>query len=132
VSIPTVRALAVTAGLRRLNTAGFRPVLRYVPSSSRAGIIVSEAPTGSAARGSRVRIAVSEGPSPGAPTSVPSVVGQDQAAAAQALNQAGFKPVVLFRKTTDQSKAGMVVDEQPTAGASIPAGSYVAIFVGRA
>src|SRR5207253_2264599 len=33
VRIPTVRGLAVTAGLRRLNTAGFRPVVRYVSSS---------------------------------------------------------------------------------------------------
>jgi beta-lactam-binding protein with PASTA domain len=131
VSIPTVRALAVTAGLRRLNTAGLRPVVRYAPSSSRAGIIVSQSPTGTAARGSRVRIVVSEGPSAGAPTSVPNVVGQDQASASQAVNQAGFKPVVLFRKTSDQSKDGVVIEEQPAAGASIPAGSYVAIFVGH-
>lgn len=132
VSIPGVRALAVTAGLRRLNTAGLRPVVRYVQSSSRAGVILSQSPTGTAPRGSRVRITVSEGPNPGAPTSVPNVVGQDQASASQAVRQAGFKVVVLFRKTTDSSQDGQVVDEQPTAGASIPAGSYVAIFVGRA
>jgi serine/threonine-protein kinase len=131
VSVPAVRGLAVTAGLRRLNTAGLRPVVRYVPSSSRAGIIVTQSPTGTAARGSSVRIAISEGPSPGAPTSLPSVVGQDQASAAQALNQAGFKPVVLFRKTADQSKDGNVIEQQPASGSSIPAGSYVAIFVGR-
>ena len=131
VSIPAVRGLAVTAGLRRVNTAGLRPVIRYVPSSSRAGIIVAQAPAGTAARGSRVRISVSEGPSPGTPTSVPSVVGQDQASAAQALNQAGLKPVVLFRKTSDPSKSGIVIEEQPQAGASIPTGSYVAIVVGR-
>jgi beta-lactam-binding protein with PASTA domain len=131
VSIPAVRGLAVSAGLRRLNTAGLRPVVRYVPSSSRAGIIVTQSPTGTAARGSRVRVSVSEGSSPGAPTSVPSVVGQDQAAAAQAIREANFKIAVLFRKTTDPSKNGVVVDEQPASGASIPAGSYVAIFVGR-
>jgi beta-lactam-binding protein with PASTA domain len=131
-SVPAVRGLAANAGLRRLNTAGLRPIVRYVPSSSRAGIIVAQSPTGTATRGSRVRISVSEGPSPATPTSVPGVVGQDQASAAQALNQAGFKPLVLFRKTNDSSKSGVVVEEQPTAGASIPAGSYVAIFVGRA
>jgi beta-lactam-binding protein with PASTA domain len=131
VAVPAVRSLAVTAGLRRLDAAGFRPVLRYVPSSSRAGIILSEAPTGRAARGARVRITVSEGPNPGAPTSIPSVVGQDQASASQALQQAGFKVVVLFRKTTDSSEAGNVLEQQPSAGRSIPAGSYVAIFVGR-
>jgi beta-lactam-binding protein with PASTA domain len=131
VSIPSVRALAVTAGLRRLNTAGLRPVVRYVPSSTRAGISVTQSPTGTAARGSPVHVTVSEGASPGAATSVPSVVGQDQAAAARAIRQAGFKVLVLFRKTADSSRNGVVIDEQPAAGASIPAGSYVAIFVGR-
>jgi serine/threonine-protein kinase len=131
VAIPAVRGLAVTAGLRRLNAAGLRPVVRYVPSSSRAGIVVNETPSGRAARGSRVRIAVSEGPNPGTPTSIPSVVGQDQASASQTLRQAGFKVVVLFRKTTDQSRVGNVLEQQPVAGMSIPTGSYVAIFVGR-
>jgi beta-lactam-binding protein with PASTA domain len=131
VSVPAVRGLAVTAGLRRLNTAGLSPVVRYVPSSSRAGIIVSQSPAGTATRGSRVQVSVSEGPSPGASTSVPSVVGEDQAAAAQAVRQADFKIVVLFRKTSDPSKNGVVVDQQPAAGSSIPAGSYVAIVVGK-
>jgi beta-lactam-binding protein with PASTA domain len=130
-AIPAVRGLAVTAGLRRLNTAGFRPVVRYVPSSTRAGLIVAERPAGSAAKGSRVQIAVSEGPNPAAAASVPDVVGQDQASASQTLREAGFKVVVLFRKTTDSSQVGNVIDEQPAADASIPSGSYVAVFVGR-
>jgi beta-lactam-binding protein with PASTA domain len=78
-----------------------------------------------------LRVSVSNGPNPAAATTVPNVVGQDQAAAANALRQAGFKVLVLFRKTTDSSKDGMVLDEQPVAGSSIPRGSYVAIFVGR-
>lgn len=131
VSIPAVRGLAVTAGLRRLNTAGLLPIVRYVPSSSRAGIIVTASPTGTAAKGSRVHVSVSEGPNPATPASVPSVVGQDQASASQAVRQANFKVVVLFRKTSDPSKSGTVIDQQPPAGASIPGGSYVAIFVGR-
>ena len=130
--IPTVRGLAVTAGLRRLNTAGFRPVVRYVSSSQPAGRIVAQTPSaGTARRGSRVRVNVSEGPNPAAAVTVPSVVGQDQAAAASTLRQAGFKVLVLFRKTTDQTKDGTVLEQQPAAGASIPRGSYVAIFVGR-
>ena len=132
VRVPSVRSLAVTAGLRRLNTAGFSPVVRYVSSSQPAGRIVAQAPTGGTARrGSRVRVNVSEGPNPAAATTVPSVVGQDQTAAATALRQAGFKVLVLFRKTTDQTQNGVVVEEQPAAGSSIPRGSYVAIFVGR-
>jgi serine/threonine-protein kinase len=127
-----VRGLAVTAGLRRLNTAGFRPVVRYVSSSQPTGRIVAQTPSGGTARrGSRVRVNVSEGPNPAAATTVPNVVGQDQAAAATTLRQAGFKVLVLFRKTTDPSKDGVVLEEQPAAGSSIPRGSYVAIFVGR-
>jgi beta-lactam-binding protein with PASTA domain len=129
--IPAVRGLAIVAGLRRLNTAGFRPVVRYVPSSTKFGGILSESPTGTARRGSRVRLTVSEGPNPGTPTTVPNVVGQDQASGSQAIRQAGFKVIVLFRKTTNASRAGRVIDEQPAAGASIPAGAYVAIFVAR-
>jgi beta-lactam-binding protein with PASTA domain len=132
VRVPSVRSLAFTAGLRRLNTAGFRPVVRYVSSTQPAGRIVAASPSGGTLpRGSRVRVSVSNGPNPAAATTVPNVVGQDQAAAANALRQAGFKVLVLFRKTTDSSKDGMVLDEQPVAGSSIPRGSYVAIFVGR-
>jgi beta-lactam-binding protein with PASTA domain len=129
--IPAVRGLAIVAGLRRLNTAGFRPIVRYVPSSTSFGTILSETPTGTAKRGTRVRLTVAEGPNAGTPTSVPNVIGQDQASASQTIRQAGFKVVVLFRKTTNASRAGLVVDEQPAAGMSVPGGAYVAIFVGR-
>jgi beta-lactam-binding protein with PASTA domain len=132
VPVPTVRGLAVTTGLRRLNAAQFRPVVRYVASSQPAGRVVSQAPTGgTATRGSRVRVNVSTGPSPAAAVTAPDVVGQDQAAAATALREAGFRVLVLNRKTADQSQDGLVLEQQPRAGASIPRGSYVAIFIGR-
>ena len=38
---------------------------------------------------------------------------------------------MLNRPVTNQNKNGVVVDEQPRAGSSIPAGSQVTIFVGR-
>ena len=38
---------------------------------------------------------------------------------------------LLNRPTADQSKDGLVVEEQPHAGSSIPGGSKVTIFVGR-
>jgi beta-lactam-binding protein with PASTA domain len=132
VRVPTVRGLAVTTGLRRLNTRQFRPVVRYVASTQPAGRIVSQAPaSGTAPRGSRVRVNVSTGPNPAASAAVPDVVGQEQAAAATALRQAGFRVLVLNRRTTDQSQNGLVLEQQPAAGSNIPRGSYVAIFVGR-
>jgi beta-lactam-binding protein with PASTA domain len=133
VRAPNVRGLAVVAGLRRLNTARLRPTVRYVSSSQRAGIIVAEAPAGGTTlrRGSRVRINVSTGPSPSAPATVPNVVNKAQATAATELRQAGFRVVVLFRPTSNPGKDGLVLEQQPVAGSSIPTGSYVAVFVGR-
>jgi beta-lactam-binding protein with PASTA domain len=78
-----------------------------------------------------VRVNVSTGPNPQPNASVPNVAGQDQAAAVQSLRDAGFKVAVLNRPTTDQSKDGLVVEEQPHAGSSIPGGAQVTIFVGR-
>jgi beta-lactam-binding protein with PASTA domain len=39
--------------------------------------------------------------------------------------------LTLYRQTSDPSKDGMVLEQQPVAGSSIPRGSWVAIFVGR-
>jgi eukaryotic-like serine/threonine-protein kinase len=132
VTVPRVVRLGFVTGLRRLSSAGLRPVVRYVTSTRPAGTIVSEIPTaGRAPFGSRVRVAVSEGPNPAPAATVPDVIGSDQASATTTLRQAGFKVLVLFRKTTNQARDGLVIDEQPRAGARIPSGSFVAIFVGR-
>ena len=133
VRVPLVRNLAVTTGLRRLNALRLRPVVRYTNSSLPAGRIISQAPAGggTAPRGSRVRLNVSNGPNPGAAASVPDVVGQPQRDAFTTLRQAGFRVLTLYRQTSDPSKDGMVLEQQPVAGSSIPRGSWVAIFVGR-
>jgi beta-lactam-binding protein with PASTA domain len=131
-SVPNVTGVAMTSGLRSVNGAGFHPTVNYVASSQPAGQIVRQRPAGGTApAGSVVAVTVSTGPSPADPVTVPDVVGQDQAAAGDTINQAGLKALVLFRKTTDQTQDGKVVDEQPAAGTSIPGDSYVAIVVGR-
>jgi beta-lactam-binding protein with PASTA domain len=133
VRVPNVRGLAIAAGLRLLNAAVLRPTVRYVSSSRRAGIIVVEVPAGGtiAKRNAPVRLDVSTGPNPAAFATVPSVVGQDETAAVTALREAGFRVVVLDRPTSDQSKNGVVLEQQPRAGSNIPRGSYVAVFVGE-
>jgi beta-lactam-binding protein with PASTA domain len=132
VRVPNTRGLAVVAALRRLNAARLRPTVRYVASSSRAGSIVAQIPAGGTRvpSGSRLRINVSNGPNPAVAATVPNVVGQDQSTASTAVRQAGFRVVILFRRTTNQSQDGVVIEEQPTAGSSIPRGSYVALIVG--
>ena len=131
--VPTVVGLAQTPALRRLNVLGLRPTVVYVASSQQANKVVAQspAPGKTLPHGSRVRVSVSTGPNPQPATTIPTVVGQDQATAVQTLRAAGFRVAVLNRPTSDQSKDGMVVEQQPKAGTSIPAGLQVTIFVGR-
>jgi beta-lactam-binding protein with PASTA domain len=130
--VPRVTGLAQTPALRRLNSLGFRPIVTYVRSAQPANRVVSQRPAGtSLRRGAPVRLNVSTGPNPQAPATVPNVIGQDQATAANTLRADGFRVAVLNRPTRDQSKNGLVVDEQPRAGSSIPRGSQVTIFIGR-
>jgi beta-lactam-binding protein with PASTA domain len=133
VRVPRVTALAQTPALRRLNVLGLRPTVVYVTSSQPANRVIAQSPTPgtSLRKGSPVQIRVSAGPNPQPATSVPNVVGQDQATAADTLRNAGFKVAVLNRPTTNQSKDGLVVEQQPRAGTSIPGGLQVTIFIGR-
>jgi len=133
VQVPKVVGLAQTPALTRLNGLGLRPTVVYVSSSQPANRVVSQLPApGTSLRpGARVRVNVSTGPNPKPNTAVPNVVGQDQATAAQTLRDAGFKVAVLNRPTADQSKDGLVVEQQPRANANIPGGSQVTIFIGR-
>jgi serine/threonine-protein kinase len=133
VRVPRVVGLAQTPALRRLNVLGLRPSVVYVRSSEPANRVVSQSSkSGTSLRpGARIRVNVSTGPNPQPNAAVPNVVGQDQATAAQTLRDAGFKVAVLNRPTADQSKDGLVVEQQPRAASSIPAGSQVTIFIGR-
>jgi beta-lactam-binding protein with PASTA domain len=125
--------LGQTTALRRLNAMGLRPTVAYVRSSKPVNLVLSQSPAPGTTlrRGARVRINVSTGANPQPAASVPNVVGQDQTTAVQTLRAAGFKVLVLNRPTADQSKDGVVVEQQPRAGSSIPAGLLVTIFVGR-
>jgi len=133
VSMPKVTALAQTPALRQLNTLGLRPQVVYRKSSEPVNRVLQQSPAAGSTlrRNSPVSLVVSAGPSPQPTTPVPNVVGQDQATAATNLESAGFKVVVLNRPVTNQSKDGLVVDEQPRGGSGIPAGSQVTVFVGR-
>jgi len=133
VRVTRVVGLAQTPALRRLNVLGLRPTVAYRRSSQPANRVLTQSPAPGTRlrRGTRVRLVVSAGPNPQPAAPVPNVVGQDQATAASTLRSAGFRVVVLNRPTTNQSKDGLVIDEQPRAGSSIPGGSQVTIFVGR-
>jgi beta-lactam-binding protein with PASTA domain len=130
---PRVIGLFQTPALRRLNTLGLRPQVFYVRSSQPANRVISQrpAPGTTLQRDAPVRVNVSTGPNPQPAETVPNVVGMDQATAANTLRAAEFRVLVLNRPTSDQSQDGVVVDQQPRAGSSIPGGSLVTIFIGR-
>jgi beta-lactam-binding protein with PASTA domain len=133
VNVPRVTGLAQTPALKQLNTLGLHPQVTYRTASAPANRVVQQtpAPGTSLRRSSHVSLVVSSGPSPQPAVSVPNVVGEDQATAANDLKSAGFKVVVLNRPVTKSTQDGNVVDEQPHGGSSIPGGSQVTIFVGR-
>jgi serine/threonine-protein kinase len=132
VRTPDVSGLAVTAAARRINATGLRPTLSYVDSSERAGVVVDQTPAGGTKQrsGTRIHLSISNGPNPAAPVDVPNVVHKAQSTAATTIRQAGLKVLVLFRRTTNPGQVGLVLEEQPGAGTSIPGGSYVALIVG--
>jgi beta-lactam-binding protein with PASTA domain len=133
VTVPSVVGLQQTVALRKLQRAGLKARTSYVASSRPPGTVVrqSPAPGTTVRRGSRVGLSVSVGGSPQAQKTVPDVIGEDEGAATNRLQQAGFDVVVLDEATSDQSQDGIVVDEQPAGGSSAPAGSQVTIYVGR-
>jgi serine/threonine-protein kinase len=133
VRAPRVVGLAETPALRRLNVLGLLPTVVFQRSDQPAGRVLSQSPAAGSSlrRGSRVRMVVSTGPNPQPATSVPDVTGQDQATAADNLRSAGFRVLVLNRPTTNQGQDGVVVEQQPHAGSNTPAGSLVAILIGR-
>jgi beta-lactam-binding protein with PASTA domain len=133
VRVPRVTALGQTVALRRLNVRGLRPQVVYRKSDKPANRVLQQSPTPGSTlkRNAAVSLVVSAGSDPQPTTPVPNVVGQEQETAANNIKSAGFKVVVLNRPITNQSKNGVVVDEQPRGGSGIPAGSQVTIFVGR-
>jgi beta-lactam-binding protein with PASTA domain len=129
VSVPNVLRIQQSAAQRRLHDAGLRPLVKYVPSSQPAGVVLGQSPAGGTKvkKGSRVRLGVSRGPNPTL-TVVPNVVGKDKQSATTTLQNAGFKVQVL--RVANPSQSGMVVDEQPAGGSRAPDGSTVTIYVG--
>jgi serine/threonine-protein kinase len=133
VAVPRVVGLNQTVAQRRLQAARLTSRIVYVASTQPAGRVVAQAPApGTKVKsGSRVRLNVSIGPNPQASTSVPDVVGQDEATATTTLQNAGFQVVVIDQPTADQTEDGIVLDEQPAGGTRAPRGSVITIYVGR-
>jgi serine/threonine-protein kinase len=133
VAVPSLVGANQTDAQRSLLGKGLRARVVYVSSSEPVNRVVQQQPAAGTqvGRGTRVRISVSTGPSPGGSRTVPDVVGEDEATAKSDLAQAGFNAVVLRETASDPSQVGQVIDEQPAAGSRAPAGAQVTIYVGK-
>jgi beta-lactam-binding protein with PASTA domain len=131
--VPRVVGLSQSVAQRKLHAASFRVRTAYVASSKPSGTVVAQrpAPGTTLRRGAAVRINVSVGANPQPAKAVPDVTGEDEATARSDLEAAGFQVSVVDEPTTDQNEDGIVIDEDPTAGTRVPAGSLVTIYVGR-
>jgi serine/threonine-protein kinase len=138
VTVPALVGQTQGAAVTQLTALGLKPQLKNVPSTQPAGQVIAQnpAPAAKVDKGSTMTLNVSSGSGGGTTTTaaqipVPGVIGQDQASASSAIRQAGLKPLVAFRNTTDQTQDGNVIAEQPAAGTSVARGSSVTISVGR-
>jgi PASTA domain-containing protein len=64
-------------------------------------------------------------------TTVPSVVGEDEATAQSDIAGAGLTSATVDQATTDPSQDGMVVDQSPPGGSTAQPDSQVTIYVAR-
>ncbi len=126
-NIPNVVGEQLPQATAKLKAAGFNPTPNFVDSNQSQNTVVSQNPTGSAAKGSTVTVDVSKGPPQ---VSVPDETGQSQQVATQALQNAGFKVSVQQTPTSDSTQNGIVVSE-PDANTQQPKGSTVTIDVGQ-
>lgn len=104
VSVPNVVGASASNAENSLINAGFKVNSSYRYSSDVAeGRVISQDPSGTAAKGSTVTIYVSNGPEEG---DVPNVVEESEADATSALKNAGFKVSVkkMASSTVDEGK----------------------------
>jgi beta-lactam-binding protein with PASTA domain len=138
VTVPAVIGQTEVQAGAALRKAGLRPNVVRVPAREPRGTVIDQNPRASAraARGSTVRINVSEG-SP-APTStqtvptagratVPNVLGRRDTDAIASLQSAGFR--VSSTSVSSPQSAGIVLTQSPRGGTVAARGSTVRITV---
>ncbi len=127
-TVPRVVGLREQAAASAVQRAGLKPVARGAPSSSVPPDTVTRESPGAGARvdkGSTVTLFVSTGPQQ---VIVPSVAGDTQAQAQQALQSSGLKPEVTQASSTTV-KQGFAIDTSPPNGTAVRQGSRVTLIV---
>jgi serine/threonine-protein kinase len=130
-SVPDVRGASQADATTKLSNAGFKVDVGQVFSSQSAGTVISQGPAAGSTvpAGSTVTISVSKGP---APVSVPDLASAKSNAAQSSLTELGLVPVVSTEASgTSPGQKGVVVSQDPEAGAKVAPGSKVTLTIGN-
>ena len=128
--VPDLAGLSVASARSRLRTLGLRSTVAEVTSSQPAGTVVGQSPgAGTELRaGSTVRLRVSSGPTT---VTVPDVTGLDGASARARLRALGLTVEIVEEPTSDPGEDGLVVAQDPRAGADAEDGTTVVLTIAR-
>jgi serine/threonine-protein kinase len=126
--VPAVEGMPLDRAVTTLQDDGLKAGIVTQPSDSPQGTVFRQDPTAGTEvdDGSTVQLLVSGGPSTKA---VPNAVGLDEAVARDRLVAAGFE--VESREVFSEAKPGMVVSQNPAAGADAADGASVTIAVSK-
>jgi eukaryotic-like serine/threonine-protein kinase len=124
--VGTQRSVAV----QQIRGRGLSPSVEEEESAKPAGQVIRQSPSAGSElpRGSTVSIVVSQGE---AQATVPNLIGQERAAAVEALRESGLDPAVQEQETNVPQQVGRVTDQFPPPGAEVEPGSEVTVIVGK-
>jgi len=131
VAVPSVVGNNVDDARTTLEGAGFGvSVTEQADDTRDPGTVISQdpAPSANAAKGSSVRLVVAKAASD---VAVPDVTGKDEAAAVNALADAGLAPNEVSKEVPTAAEDGKVQSQSPASGRKVKKGSRVTITVGR-
>jgi beta-lactam-binding protein with PASTA domain len=128
VAMPDVVGLAAADAVNALQARKLTATLQQTPSQEAPGTVLAQSPKpGARAKpGTKVVLQVAKG---NAAVSVPNVVGQSQAQAASALQQAGLKATTA--QVPSKQPTGTVVAQNPAGGQKAPKGSRVRLNISK-
>lgn len=126
--VPSVQGLPVDRAVSELQDEELEADIVTEPNDAEEGTVFAQSPDAGTEvdEGSSVRINVSGGPDS---TPVPNAVGRGEAEARDALVAAGFQ--VETKEVFSEREPGLVVSQEPAAGADVANGETVTISVSK-
>jgi serine/threonine-protein kinase len=130
-AVPDVVGQELADAAQAFADEGLKVSVRYVPSQEAAGRVVAQAqpPGTERTKGDTVQVNVSTGAEPAPPVAVPQATGRRIDEGRRVLDQAGFEVLALNLATGKVSPTDTVSSQTPPAGAQVPRGSLVILYV---